>query len=79
MYIKKISKEQIVEAVKTLFLDAVKILPDDVCTALEDSLKMEESGMGRSVTEQLLKNKDIARREGLALCQDAGFAVIFVE
>ena len=76
---KKISNEQIVGTVKNLFLDAVKILPEDVCTALEDSLKTEESGMGRTVIEQLLKNKDIARQEGLALCQDTGFAVVFIE
>ncbi len=79
MFTKKISKVQIVEAVKGLFLDAVKILPDDVCAALEVSLKQEESVMGKSVIEQLLLNKDIARQEGLALCQDTGFAVVFIE
>lgn len=76
---KKISKEQIIETVKGLFLDAVTILPDDVCSAFESSLIAEESPMGKSVIEQLLKNKDIARREGLALCQDTGFSVIFIE
>lgn len=79
MFIKKISTEQIVEAVKNLFLDAVKQLPEDVCDVLESSLKQEESLMGKSVIEQLLLNKDIARTEGLALCQDTGFAVVFIE
>lgn len=79
MFIKKISAEQIIETVKKLFLDAVTILPEDVCSAFEASLKAEESPMGKSVIEQLLKNKDIAVREGLALCQDTGFSVIFIE
>ena len=79
MFIKKISTEQVVEAVKNLFLDAVKQLPEDVCDVLESSLKQEESLMGKSVIEQLLLNKDIARTEGLALCQDTGFAVVFIE
>lgn len=79
MFIKKISAEQIIETVKKLFLDAVTILPEDVCSAFEASLKAEESVMGKSVIEQLLKNKDIAMREGLALCQDTGFSVIFIE
>ncbi len=79
MFIKKISTEQVVEAVKNLFLDAVKLLPKDVCDVLESSLKKEESLMGKSVIEQLLLNKDIARTEGLALCQDTGFAVVFIE
>ncbi len=79
MIAKKISREKIVETVKGLFLDAVKLLPDDVCTAFEASLRHEESDMGKSVIEQLLLNKDIAREEGLALCQDTGFAVVFIE
>lgn len=79
MFIKKISAEQIIETVKKLFLDAVTILPEDVCSAFEASLKAEESVMGKSVIEQLLKNKDIAMREELALCQDTGFSVIFIE
>lgn len=79
MFTKTISKDKIIETVKKLFLDAVTILPEDVCAAFEASLKAEESVMGKSVIEQLLKNKDIARQEGLALCQDTGFSVIFVE
>jgi fumarate hydratase subunit alpha len=79
MFAKKISREQIIEAVKNLFIDAVKLLPKDVCDVLESSLKQEESAMGKSVIEQLLLNKDIARAEGLALCQDTGFAVVFIE
>jgi fumarate hydratase subunit alpha len=35
--------------------------------------------MGKSVLSQLLENRDIAYREGLALCQDTGFAVVFIE
>lgn len=79
MIAKKISREKIVETVKGLFLDAVKLLPEDVCAAFEASLRHEESAMGKSVIEQLLLNKDIAREEGLALCQDTGFAVVFIE
>lgn len=79
MFVRTIKKDQIVSAVKNLFLDAVKVLPEDVCELLESSLKTEESPMGRSVIEQLLLNKDIAKDEGLALCQDTGFAVVFVE
>lgn len=79
MFTKKITSEQLIEAVKRLFLEAVIILPKDVSSALEASLKNEESLMGKSVIEQLLKNKDIAKREGLALCQDTGFSVVFIE
>lgn len=79
MAIKKISEQQIIDTVKSLFLDAVRILPEDVCSAFRKALKQEESPMGKSVLSQLLENKDIAYKEGLALCQDTGFAVVFIE
>ncbi|MCX8030380.1 MAG: fumarate hydratase [Thermodesulfovibrionales bacterium] len=79
MFKKEISEDQIIFAVRKLFLEAVTELPEDVCEAFEESLKIEESLMGRSVIEQLLKNKDIAKEESLALCQDTGFAVVFIE
>lgn len=79
MAIKKISEQQIVDTVKSLFLDAVRILPEDVCSAFRKALKEEKSPMGKSVLSQLLENKDIAYKEGLALCQDTGFAVVFIE
>jgi len=76
---KKITKEQIIQAVKSLFLEAVVVLPEDVCEALETAKGQEESPLGRMVLEKLLENKDIAKNESLALCQDTGFSVIFVE
>jgi len=54
-------------------------LPEDVCEALETAKGQEESPLGRMVLEKLLENKDIAKNESLALCQDTGFSVIFVE
>ncbi|MCX7769680.1 MAG: fumarate hydratase [Proteobacteria bacterium] len=76
---KKITEEQIIEAIKNLFLDAGKFLPEDVYCAFENSLKVEESPLGRAVLEQLIENKKIAENDGMALCQDTGFAVVFVE
>lgn len=76
---RKLSKEEIIVAVKGLFLDAVRLLPEDVCCAFEFAKEREESPFGKMVIEKLLENKDIAKKEELALCQDTGFAVVFVE
>jgi len=76
---KKITSEQITETVKNLFLDAVKLLPEDVYCAFKESLKREESPLGKAVLEQLIENKKIAETEDMALCQDTGFAVVFIE
>lgn len=79
MDMKKITEEQITEAVKRLFVDAVKDLPSDVCEALDKAKGEEVSPLGRMVIDRLIENKNIAKEEDLALCQDTGFAVIFVE
>lgn len=76
---KKIDTKTIINAVKNLFLDAVKLLPEDVYCAFQQSLVVEESPLGRAVLEQLIENKKIAEKEGMALCQDTGFAVVFVD
>ncbi len=76
---KKISGNEITEAVKKLFLDAVRLLPQDVCDAFDAALKNEEAPLGRMVLEKLIENKEVAKAEELALCQDTGFSVIFVE
>lgn len=76
---KKISQDRITEAVKKLFLDAVRILPEDVCDAFEKAVYKESSPLGRMVIEKLLENKNVAKKEELALCQDTGFSVIFIE
>jgi len=76
---KTVTREQIVSTVRALFLEAAKILPEDVCRAIEEALGKEESAFGKSVLRQILENKEIALKEGLALCQDTGSAVVFIE
>ena len=39
----------------------------------------ELSQTGREIIQQLLKNAEIAADEGVPMCQDTGFAVVFVE
>jgi fumarate hydratase subunit alpha len=76
---KTVTREQIIATVRDLFLDAAKILPEDVCRAITEALGKEESALGKSVLRQILENKEIALKEGLALCQDTGSAVVFIE
>ncbi len=60
-------------------MEANTILEDDVIAAYEKGLENEESPVGKDGFRQLLENAKIAREEGLALCQDTGLAVVFVE
>ncbi|GAB4252577.1 fumarate hydratase [Deferrisoma sp.] len=71
--------QAITETVRRLCVEANTRLGDDVVRAFERFRDTEESPTGRDVLEQLLENARIARDEGLPLCQDTGFAVVFVD
>lgn len=76
---RKICKDEIINAVKEIFLEAGKCLPNDVTEAFVLAREQEISPLGKAILDQLIENKEIAETEGLALCQDTGFAVVFVE
>ena len=74
-----IDAREVTRIVNTLFLEANYNLPNDVLEALIRAQNSEESAMGKEVLAQIIKNADIAAKEQLALCQDCGTAVIFLE
>ena len=76
---REIELGEISRAVKELSIEANTVANCDLRGALKDSLEREESPAGRAVLNQLLKNQDIAKTEKIPICQDTGFAVVFVE
>ena len=70
---------EITEAVEGLCIEANLVLNRDIREALEKAEKIEESETGRSILQSLIKNADIAASDGLAICQDTGMVIIFVE
>jgi fumarate hydratase subunit alpha len=79
MDVREISVGKITAAVRRLCIEANTILGDDAVAALESSLAVEESPVGRDIFRQLLRNAEIARTEGIPLCQDTGLVVVFLE
>ncbi len=69
----------VIEPVRNLCIEANTVLPDDVKRSLLDAAKTEESPVGREILAQITENIDIACKEKLPICQDTGFAVLFVE
>lgn len=59
--------------------EANYFLPDDVRQALEKARKTEESPLGQQVLGQLLANAQLAKEEEMAICQDCGVAVVYLE
>jgi fumarate hydratase subunit alpha len=60
-------------------IEANCYLGDDAVQAFKNGLGIEESQSGRDVLNQLLENEQIARKEMVPICQDTGWAVVWVE
>jgi fumarate hydratase subunit alpha len=69
----------ITETVKRLCMEANFDLGQDVLDAFARAKAEEESPAGVEILEQLEENASIATQERVAICQDTGIAVVFVE
>jgi len=76
---REIEVDKVKDKVKELFLRANYHIGEDVLMALKEAREKEVSETGRSVLNMLLKNYKIASDEEIAICQDTGLAVLYVE
>ncbi|HBY57486.1 MAG TPA: fumarate hydratase [Candidatus Atribacteria bacterium] len=76
---REINTTQIKSKVKELFLKANYHIDQDLMQRLEEALKEETSSIGKSVLQMIIENNKIASSEEIAICQDTGLAVVFVE
>jgi fumarate hydratase subunit alpha len=74
-----IPAEKITEAVKEIAMLANYDLPADVLATLKKARENEESPVGQEILDQILENAAIAASERVPICQDTGFAAIFIE
>ena len=74
-----IDAKEVTKTVARLFLEANFYLTDDVLASLKKARDAEESPVAKDILEQIIKNADIAANEQIALCQDCGAAVVFLE
>ena len=79
MEVREISAQEITKTVKRLCIEANTVLGEDMMEALRKGYETEESPIGKDIFLQILENAKIAKEEGIALCQDTGLAVVFVE
>lgn len=76
---RELQAKEITSAVKRLCMEANYYLGEDVLNAVKEGLKKEESPLGKDILQQIIENAEIAAKEEVPICQDTGFAVIFVE
>ena len=70
---------QLTEAVRDLFIAANYDIGPDVESAVCRATETESSPIGQTVLRQLAENYRIARDERIAICQDTGMAVLFID
>lgn len=76
---RKIDCSLITREVARLCQEANTNLSPDLAAALESACQAEESPAGQAVLGELIENARIAAEQRLAICQDTGMAVVFVE
>lgn len=76
---KTIQVSRVTEVVKKLCIESNYVLPDDIYNALKAGKEREKSPVGKAILEDICHNADLARKEGMPICQDTGTAVVFVK
>jgi fumarate hydratase subunit alpha len=76
---REIDVKLITEQVRDLCIQANIDLGEDVLQAFDRAIEKEESPMAVDILKELKENARIAKEEKVPICQDTGFAVVFVE
>lgn len=76
---RNIAAQEVTKEVSRLCQEANFFLPDDVLNVLKQVRQTEESPLGQQTLDQILDNAKLAQEEELAMCQDCGIAVIYLE
>ncbi|MCH5347719.1 MAG: fumarate hydratase [Oscillospiraceae bacterium] len=70
---------EIENTVRDLCIKANRFLPESLAECIGCALKTEKSPTGKEVLSDLVRNIEAAESEELAICQDTGMAVIFLD
>ena len=76
---REIQASAVADAVAALCVRANRELPPDVAAAMDRFRREEPWAPAEALLGILCENAEIARREGMPICQDTGMAVIFAD
>ncbi len=76
---REIDVKLITGQVRDLCIQANIDLGEDVLQAFDRAIEKEESPVAVDILKELKENARIAKEEKVPICQDTGFAVVFVE
>ena len=75
---KEIDTKVITNEVARLCVEAATYIECDVLKVLKKA-KDNESGLSKSIMEQIIENDELATNENVPMCQDTGIMICFVE
>ena len=75
---KEIDTELITNEVARLCIEAATYIEYDVLNVLKKA-KDQETGLSKSILEQIIENDTLATEENVPMCQDTGIMICFVE
>jgi len=76
---REIDVRVITENIRNLCMEANTDLGEDVLRVIDRAMTEERSPLGVEILKELKENARIANEEKVAMCQDTGVAVVFVE
>src|SRR6185295_9632149 len=66
---------EVEEICKTLYVQALKILPADIKAGFRELVRTETSATGRTILDTMIENIAVAERTKNILCQDTGIPI----
>lgn len=76
---REIKQEDIIQAVKTLCIEANYQLPQDVRNAIDQASQIEDGQLAKQTLSILKENAKMAQSLSVPICQDTGMVCLFVE
>lgn len=76
---REVKVKDISDAVRELCMKSNTDLGDAEVEYIKKMVDVEESPTGKEILSMLLENARIAREDQIAICQDTGFAVVFID
>ena len=66
---------EVEEICKTLYVQALKVLPQDIKAGFKELVRTETSATGRTILDTMIENIAVAERTKNILCQDTGIPI----
>lgn len=74
-----IQARDITETVAKLCMDSNYYISEDIQCAFSKAIETETDALSKDIFSKLMQNAEIAKEKSIAICQDTGMAVVFVE